>query len=221
MSPTEWAALLEAVAAALWPVVAIVVVLVLVPHVGRMLRNAEEFTLEVGGQKISLQSASEGLRKLVVDLQEKVASLESGGVSAVGAVEPAHASSFRILWVDDREEANVFEKAALSDAEGVRIRSALTTRDALRALSLSQFDAVVSDIHRVEGGQEVPDAGVRLGRAIRERGLTLPLIFYSSSFSRERFKADIEALGAQGTSSPTELLAMLKAARSSEPFPES
>lgn len=59
MSPTEWAALLEAVAAALWPVVAIVVVLVLVPHVGRMLRNAEEFTLEVGGQKISLQSASE------------------------------------------------------------------------------------------------------------------------------------------------------------------
>lgn len=155
-----------------------------------------------------------------MDLQEKVASLESGGVSAVGAVEPAHASSFRILWVDDREEANVFEKAALSDAEGVRIRSALTTRDALRALSLSQFDAVVSDIHRVEGGQEVPDAGVRLGRAIRERGLTLPLIFYSSSFSgtiQGRHRSPRRSRDVI----PTELLAMLKAARSSEPFPES
>lgn len=226
MTPKEWADLLPSIASVLWPVLAIVLACVIAPHLLRMLRQAREITLEVGGQKISLQLASEELRRQIVDLQEKAAQLEAAESSQSDQLEDgrmAHDSTTaaegdrskpgsslqRILWVDDRPDANVYEKAALADLGGVQIRTAASTREGLRALKLSDFDVVISDIHRMENEREIPDAGLQFARRVREQGYEVPIVFYSSHRSIERYADEIDELGAQATSSPTELLALL------------
>jgi CheY-like chemotaxis protein len=81
---------------------------------------------------------------------------------AAGATEGmARRAPFSILWVDDRPQNNAFLIDRFQ-SEGIRIRPAATTAEALAALATDRFDLVVSDLERVENGVVRSAAGLEL-----------------------------------------------------------
>ena len=65
---------------------------------------------------------------------------------------------------------------------------------------------------RTENGADVPDAGMRLLRAVRDSSSNIPVLFYTSSFAERAYGEEAAAAGATViTSSPTVLFEHLQA----------
>ncbi len=79
----------------------------------------------------------------------------------------------RVLWVDDRPSQTFYERLALTQM-GLAVDVAVTTREGLTAALQLKPDVVLSDIER--DGQQ--DAGLGFLQALRENGVTAPVIFY-------------------------------------------
>ncbi|MFE7505104.1 response regulator [Promicromonospora sp. NPDC057488] len=73
MSPV--ADLIGAVASLLWPLLVIVVLLVFGRQLLSKLRNSDDVTLEIGGQRLNLKQATDQQSDMITDLQREVASL--------------------------------------------------------------------------------------------------------------------------------------------------
>ncbi|TKB71706.1 MAG: TIR domain-containing protein [Nitrospira sp.] len=94
----------------------------------------------------------------------------------------------RILWVDDRPDNNRFEAAALAKLQ-IEVVAVTSTKAALARLASDPepFDLVLSDWQRPELHLDTLSAGIHLLRQLRERHLTMPVVFYHASTSeRER-----------------------------------
>ena len=71
----------------------------------------------------------------------------------------------------------------------------------------ANFDAVISDMGRREGGAYRTQAGLVLLNAVRKAGLQVPVLVYSTQKYAERARQEVAAAGGDGaTSSPVELL---------------
>jgi CheY-like chemotaxis protein len=120
----------------------------------------------------------------------------------------------RLLWVDDMPEGNGHEAEMLArlQIELVQVRS---TDEALALLRHDQegFDLVVSDWTR---SAEPPDAGLRLQRAMQQRGLTQPVVIYHGEFNPGRRQQRAEQARQAGVFGeavlPMELLGLVQAA---------
>jgi CheY-like chemotaxis protein len=211
--------ILTAIASLLWPIVVGALLVALLPMIRRLLNQSESIDIEVAGTKISIQKASEELRKLIGDLQDRVNELESvrGDASAHPEVHeppaglPMQSRSRVVLWVDDRLEANVYERARLAEA-GWRVVHAESTKSALERMhNEGPFSLIISDMARVEvGGRLNLRAGLDLLRELRSVGDNTPVVFYSSSRSLEMVKAELEKAGnVSYTTSPSELMRIL------------
>jgi CheY-like chemotaxis protein len=227
------ARIIEAVGSLLWPLLVAVVVFRVAPHVPGLvadLRRAmrtRAFTVKVGGAELSVEEATEQLRRQVTDLQTQVAGQLAarvppipapGGPSGAPAGEsgaPAGPSAGparpTVLWVDDQPEDNALEIAKLRD-DGVEVLQARSTFEAMDVLSLRRgVHAVVTDLGRAEDGEFRTHAGLALLRQLREAELDLPVAVYTS---RERVALDGQDALAAGarivTASPTELFAALR-----------
>ncbi len=125
------------------------------------------------------------------------------------AKEPASSSVIprqrkSILWVDDRPNNNVYERAAF-EAMGFNFTLALSTKEALKKLSDQRFAAIISDMGRREGPRE----GYVLLDALRSSGDETPFFIYAGSNSLET-KREAAEHGAQGsTNSPQELFELV------------
>ncbi len=109
-----------------------------------------------------------------------------------------------ILWVDDRPNNNVHERAAF-ESMGFRFTLALSTNEALERLSKEDFAAIISDMGRKEGPRE----GYVLLDAIRKQGDKTPFFIYTGSNALEH-KREASKRGAQGsTYFPHELFDMV------------
>ena len=110
----------------------------------------------------------------------------------------------RILWVDDNPDHNLYEGNYLHrlDAE---ITTVTSTDEAVRLLPTGRFDLVISDMHRIEEGREEGRAGLKLLREIRSRGLSIPVVFYTSNAELFRRDKEISQLGAEATDLPQDL----------------
>lgn len=109
-----------------------------------------------------------------------------------------------ILWVDDRPNNNVHERAAF-ESMGFEFTLALSTDEALEVLSSSTFAAIISDMGRKEGPRE----GYKLLDAIRKQGDKIPFFIYAGSNTPEH-KREAFKRGAQGsTNRPQELFDMI------------
>ncbi len=123
----------------------------------------------------------------------------------------------RVLWVDDKHEANRHEVAALAKLQ-IEVVSADSTDDALARLDMDEegFDLVLSDWSRPEALDGAPSAGLKLLRALAGRPRRLPVIFYHGEFDTERRAVRRDTLlraGAFGEAvSPGELLALVRMA---------
>jgi CheY-like chemotaxis protein len=219
------ARIIEAVGSLLWPLLVAVTVFLVARHVPglvadlRRAMRARAATVEVGGVQLTVEEATEQLRRQVTDLQTQVAGQLAARVPPVpvgpgpsgAAAEPAAGPARpTILWVDDRPQDDALEIAKLRD-DGVEVLQARSTFEAMDVLSLRRgVHAVVTDLGRAEDGEFRTHAGLALLRQLREAELDLPVAVYTS---RERAALDgqdaLDAGAVVVTSSPTELLAAL------------
>jgi CheY-like chemotaxis protein len=205
--------LVHAIAALLWPVVVAGVLVFLLPVVLRLMKSSQSVDIEVAGTKLSIQGANEAIRKQIADLQDRVNALEAPPAdrSASYEVPPAPPGAQKILWVDDRPNANVYERARVMDA-GYRLFQADATPAALRLLaSDGPFEVIISDMSRVEaGGKYKTTAGLDLVKALRASGDQTRVVFYSSSKSLTPVMAELRQIpNVASTTSPTELMYLL------------
>ena len=123
----------------------------------------------------------------------------------------------RVLWVDDKPEANHHEVAALAKLQ-IEVVAVHSTDDALARLDTDAegFDLVLSDWSRPEALDGAPSAGLKLLRALAAGPRRLPVIFYHGEFDIERRAARRDTLlraGAFGEAvTPGELLALVRTA---------
>lgn len=210
------AGMVSSLAALLWPIVVAVLVFALLPALRKLLTRSDSVDIEVAGAKISIQNASEELRKQINDLQDRLNALEAarGDVPtpSAEALPVAPVPTRRVLWVEDRPEANVYERARLEEAGRPVVRAA-TTREALQQLDRGgPFSVIVSDLGRVEeDGTLNRRAGLDLLREIRAGGDETPVIFYTSDNALRAVRAELEqATNVSYTASPSELMRLLR-----------
>jgi CheY-like chemotaxis protein len=213
------ARIIEAIGSLLWPLLLAVVVLRVLPHLPGMFADLREalrtraFKVKVGGAELSVEQATEQLRRQVTDLQTQMAAqLAEKGPARVAAaeVQPFEGRP-TVLWVDDHPEGNALEIAKLRD-DGVEVLQARSTSEAMDVLTLRRgVQVVITDVGRSEGGEYRPHAGMALLRQLPEAGFELPALVYTSPRGVARDREDALAAGAaRVTASPTELFAALR-----------
>ena len=106
----------------------------------------------------------------------------------------------QILWVDDRPENNTYERQAM-EAMGLTFTLALSTDEALRALSTRRFAAIISDMGRKEGPRE----GYKLLEMLRTQDKSTPFFVYAGS-NAPSHRQEASLRGAQGSTNIAENL---------------
>jgi CheY-like chemotaxis protein len=164
-----------AVPDAVWPVIAVVVLVVLLALIFR--RTIEEVLLpRVSGVKVLGLEVS--FAKEELDKAATSRGLSKGTGDQKAALERAREAApllrgAEVLWVDDDPSRNRPERRMLQ-AFGVMIDTVTTNADALEMLKAHHYDVVITDIDR-EGD---PDDGIALANRIGPSELAKPLIFY-------------------------------------------
>ena len=232
------ARIIEAIGSLLWPLLVAVLLIRVIPHIPgvvadlRRAMRTRGFTVKVGGVELSVEEATEQLRRQVTDLQTHMANQLAGqgepapagppaapgsvagtGGAPAGAGEEAAAGQDRstILWVDDNPDANALELAKLRD-DGLEVLLARSTAEAMDVLSLRRgVRAIVTDLGRSEDGEFRSHAGLALLRQLREAEQDQPVLVYTSARRAELDRQDALDAGAViVTASPTELFAALR-----------
>jgi CheY-like chemotaxis protein len=232
------ARIIEAIGSLLWPLLAAVVLIRVVPHIPgvvadlRRAMRTRAFTVKIGGVELSVEDAAEQLRRQVADLQTHMAiqlAEQAEGVEGAGRAQPGPPTSPgagpardqaparaghgppTILWVDDDPDDSTLELAKLRD-DGVEVLLARSTAEAMDVLSLRRgVRAIVTDLGRSEDGEFRSHAGLALLRQLHEAEQDQPVLVYTSSRRVELDRQDaLDAGAAAVTASPTELFAALR-----------
>jgi DNA-binding NtrC family response regulator len=87
----------------------------------------------------------------------------------------------QILWVDDTPGNNIYERMVLKSM-GIIVDIAITTNEALLMLSMSNYDAAISDMERYGNN----NAGLQLLHKIEGQDLDTQVIFYTGRVDRDR-----------------------------------
>ena len=240
------ARIIEAIGSLLWPLLVAVLLIRVIPHIPGVVADLRKamrtrgFTVKVGGVELSVEEATEQLRRQVTDLQTHMASqlaaqgvpVPSGPPAAPGAppgteaeaptpgTPAAGAERATILWVDDNPDANALEVAKLRD-DGLEVLVARSTAEAMDVLSLRRgVRAIVTDLGRSEDGEFRSHAGLALLRQLHEAEQDQPVLVYTSARRAELDRQDALAAGATTvTASPTELFAALRRLLATPPDP--
>lgn len=217
---SQVAPLLQAIAALAWPLVVAVVLWRLAPLLTEIAATAKtrKFSIEVGGQKLSMEEANHQQQDLIKDVQIRILAIERRlgppGVQEGMPVTPAAQSKSRsgprrILWVDDNPKNNGFMIQRLID-DGFRVDLALSTEDGSRRIAEGSYDLILSDMGRHEFGRFNPTAGLDLLREVRAKGHQSPVIFCTSDEGVRNYGDEARKRGAAGiTASTTELWGLI------------
>jgi CheY-like chemotaxis protein len=153
--------------------------------------------------EMSLANASaktEGRTVNQVDILEATTNLANANIN----LEHSNSKSVTILWVDDSPENNVYEQEAFS-ALRFQFDLALSTKEALEKTKQKKYNAIISDMGRVEGPRE----GYVLLEKLKDMDKGTPYFIYAR-FNRSEHKREAEQRGAQGTTNqPHELIEMV------------
>jgi CheY-like chemotaxis protein len=220
------ARIVEAIGSLLWPLLAAVLLIRVLPHVPSLvaeLRRAmrtRAFTVKIGGAELTVEEATEQLRRQVTDLQTHMAVQlaergELGGAAPATAEEAAAPAPGQgrptILWVDDQPGDHTLELAKLRD-DGVEVLLARSTAEAMDVLSLRRgVQAIVTDLVRSEDGEFRSHAGLALLRQLKEAEQDQPVLVYTDRRRAELDRQDALDTGATlVTSSPVDLFTALR-----------
>jgi CheY-like chemotaxis protein len=228
------ARIIEAIGSLLWPLLVAVLLIRVLPHVPGVvadLRRAlrtRAFTVKVAGAELTVEEATEQLRRQVTDLQTQVAiqlaerdrdravplpppSAPGSAARAGERAGPDGPGRPTLLWVDDRPDDHALELAKLRD-DGFEVLLARSTAEALDVLSLRRgVGAVVTDLARSEDGEFRAHAGLALLRQLKEAEHDQPVLVYTEAARAQLERQDaLDAGAAVVTASPVELLAALR-----------
>jgi CheY-like chemotaxis protein len=220
------ARVIEAIGSLLWPLLVAVLLIRVIPHIPgvvadlRRAMRTRAFAVKLGGVELSVEEATEQLRRQVADLQDHVAAeLARRGPAPPpdpGAAPPRTGAAPdqgrpTVLWVDDDPDDSTLELAKLRD-DGVEVLLARSTAEAMDVLSLRRgVGAVVTDLGRAEDDEFRSHAGLALLRQLREAEQDQPVVVYTSTRRAELDRQDaLDAGAAVVTASPVELLAALR-----------
>lgn len=217
---TEFAKILEGIAALLWPAIVILLIIQFKPAIAALIESAKsrKFTLKIGGQELSMEEANAQQSKLIADLQSQVVEIQKriglGGKATFAALESLHIKpamqQASVLWVDDQPKNNSYFVQQLSD-RGLKIELALSTADGLKLFDRGQFNLLISDMGRTEAGVYNPTAGLDLLKKIRALNHSIPFVIFCSSYGVRSHASEAKALAVTSiTSSPTELMGVLE-----------
>ncbi len=169
-----------------------------------------KFTIKVAGNELSMEEASEQQRAIVNDLQMKLAELEariqaSDRWPSGRIIDAPTPGNNRILWVDDNPKNNSYFVALLED-RGDKVDTALSTDEALAKFNSNDYDFVISDMGRIEGGR----AGIDLTRKLKTDRPDLPVFIFSDTGTAHNLRDEAMRAGVtEITSSGTTLLSSL------------
>ncbi len=213
------AALLSAIADLLWPITALILLVVIYRPVSRMIGQIANRggTIKIGEFELSLPEIAQQQQVSISDLQAQVAELKKavetnsaavGTKSIIAETKSATArGGKRILWVDDHPENNGSLQAALAD-QGFEIQNALTTEAAFQLFAPSAFDFIISDMQR---GMD-RSAGLTLAHSIKQKDPAQKFAIYCGADNAKRLAGreqehNVDLI----TASPIELMSFLKA----------
>jgi CheY-like chemotaxis protein len=180
--------------------------------------TGEGSVLNVGGNELDVEEALTQQGKLIKDLLDRSARSSQGTEEGAQAVtleekvisgEPLAVKT--ILWVDDNPKNNSYLIESLKN-KGIEIVTATSTSDADAILRKRNFDRIITDMGRTEGGIYVEAAGINLIKDIREvKKSDVPIIVYCSQEAAAKYRNEALQAGATEISaSPTFLLNALK-----------
>jgi CheY-like chemotaxis protein len=213
LSVDDVVSVLDALQGFVWPAVAVWLLWRLLPAIRRVIES-RRFDVEVAGMKISVQEAIDQLPRQIADLQQRVArQLPASPLDATARTVPGtrHVGDKRLLWVDDRPTANVFEMKTLED-EGWTIDRATTTSEALRTAAgdWDRYALVISDMGRQEEHGYVPTAGIELASGLEREAPEVPLAIYTGGSGLKLTATALDAGAQLVTSSPSALLQFVR-----------
>lgn len=215
----EVAELLEALATIAWPLLLGAALFKLWPVMVNIIKS-RGFTIKYGDAELSVQDASDQLRKQIEDLQNQVASMiEPTNETSLGEppVSPTAIDNIKksILWVDDKPSNNAYEVAKFKD-DGFDVVQLKSTSDAVEWLEQHNSPSVIiSDMGRNEGGKYVGDAGLQLILLIRKNDIGSPFFVYTSKkYAQKHHDQTLEAGGNGATASPIALFTMVSKSKS-------
>ena len=215
--------LIKALASLAWPMLVVVLIIILVPHllpaIKKIIRE-RSFKIKYGRMEITVQDASDQLRRQVEDLQDNIRQLKAQvtsrkKVSVTGVPKPSlkgdagRVSS--ILWVDDHPEKHAHEISKLQE-DNYEVIPVTSTDAALTLLKKRTLrpKLVITDMRRREGQAYNRSAGLNLIHAIRsdknKEIADIPICVYDSATVVERRSKQVqEAGGNEITDSPIQL----------------
>lgn len=162
-------------------------------------------TIDVDDMLTQLQERIGDVQKTVA---EKIASEpEPLELAAMAPAAAAPTDKARILWVDDILNDTKLLVDSLKKSDIV-IDQALTTDEAMQMLegSRTRYDLVITDMHRRESQGAVPNAGILLTQAIKDKMPDLPVLVYCSPLHERAFgPAALNAGARMVTTSSTRL----------------
>lgn len=182
-------------------------------ELGGFVSRLSQLTLKTPAGEISATAVAEAGALLSVAQTSKedgvaaTSEEKSAAVAAVGeTVKAAAAVSDRLksrtlLWVDDNPKNNRFEIQTLEKL-GIRVDTALSTKDGLQKLLLGHYDVAVTDLTR---GSDTK-AGLKFIEEARAAQPALKIVVYSSRRGEPQYESALR-LGAVGaTFLPTKLV---------------
>ncbi|WP_432958707.1 response regulator [Micromonospora haikouensis] len=181
MSEAAWVKLIEVSPGLLWVVFAVVVLLVLrsgiVAQLHRMtsLRTPfgeADFEANLALMETAVAEAGSGQPPTLDEQRAAISRLDHAAESLRNG---------RVLWVDDNPGWNS-SVVRLLERSGMRVEIAVTTEEALTALSRRTYDLLITDMRRGNDGQ----AGQRLVEEMAARGMTLPIVLFTLNFDPRR-----------------------------------
>lgn len=219
------AKLIESLAKLAWPVILVGLFVWLRPEIKTFAKNMQEAKLTVGDATLWAKAANDVAKAELARTEfaagasnsvPTTSSVANTFLTASQSVDTAISSGnyfkgSNILWVDDDPSNNAFLQSAMQTL-GASVTDALSTDEAMSKISSSQsYDLIISDMARIGNDQ----AGEELLKKLRQRGISTPLVIYSTtkdSVLIQQAKAD-GALAV--TNSPNELMRIAGQALSS------
>ncbi|WP_162787086.1 response regulator [Notoacmeibacter marinus] len=170
------------------------------------LTRERDVTIEVAGQKIHVGTTTERNSTEIVDLQERLATVEEIIESAENIkfdnkttvpdqrdrIEDKIANG--ILWVDDFPENNIFLIRSLRE-EGLKIDFSSSTEDGFQKFVSGEYRMIISDLGRIEEGIDNPFAGRDLIEKVRRIDQSVPIVIFAGERGMKHAD-DLKTIGA-------------------------
>lgn len=210
------AKLISALSSLAWPALFVILLYKFYQPLKSLLESAKgrKFTIKVAGNELTMEEASEQQRKIVNDIQSKLADVKKRLGSDQSITLSSEATKViknkRILWVDDNPKNNSFLVASLQE-RGNSVDTALSTYEGIQKFKSQSYDIIISDMGRPEDKK----AGITLVKAIRALGSDVPFYIFCGRWAARNLRDEAIANGvSEITTSGTTLLSRLSLSNS-------